>query len=406
MTKSEILSQLLKDISFEIGISKSTFDRLKQHYEAMGNWLSSDTSSLKGYAPAIRPQGSFMLGTVVLPVNKKDDLDIDLVCELCNKPAGWTQETLKNAVGARVESNGVYDKKRLKNGRRCWTVYYADSTEKSHMDILPCFVASGYNVILERAFSNSNVSEQDVSNLALSITDNTRFDYDSETNTEYWQHSNPFGYARWFLNIASISRRKTRYFSLNESVEHVKQFSDNKSPLQRVVQLMKRHRDILFNGNEDKPISIIITTLAANAYGDIDDEDFFTVFKKIAANMASDSYIKKVNGIDNIANPVNAEENFADKWPDNPIRKINFYKWINQLNSDIARMERANITELKDLFKDMFGEDVSKTAFNNYGKSIKSFVDSSKARMAAVTGAIGSKGTVFAHNSFYGKENE
>lgn len=38
------------------------------------------------------------------------------------------------------------------------------------------------------------------------------------------------------------------------------------SILQRIVQILKRHRDIMFNGDEDKPISIIITTLASRAY--------------------------------------------------------------------------------------------------------------------------------------------
>ena len=43
-------------------------------------------------------------------------------------------------------------------------------------------------------------------------------------------------------------------------------YKEKKSPLQRVVQILKRHRDLMFNGDESKPISIIITTLAARAY--------------------------------------------------------------------------------------------------------------------------------------------
>jgi hypothetical protein len=40
-----------------------------------------------------------------------------------------------------------------------------------------------------------------------------------------------------------------------------------KTPLQRAVQLLKRHRDVYFAGDyENRPISIIITTLAAHAY--------------------------------------------------------------------------------------------------------------------------------------------
>lgn len=42
-----------------------------------------------------------------------------------------------------------------------------------------------------------------------------------------------------------------------------------RTPLQRAIQIMKRHRDMRFNGHRDedhKPISMIITTLAAKLY--------------------------------------------------------------------------------------------------------------------------------------------
>ena len=45
-----------------------------------------------------------------------------------------------------------------------------------------------------------------------------------------------------------------------------------KTPLQRAIQILKRHRDVWFNKNRSaydekaKPSSIIITTLAAHAY--------------------------------------------------------------------------------------------------------------------------------------------
>ena len=39
-----------------------------------------------------------------------------------------------------------------------------------------------------------------------------------------------------------------------------------KGVLQRAVQIYKRHRDIFFEGKENAPISIIITTLAAHAF--------------------------------------------------------------------------------------------------------------------------------------------
>lgn len=60
--------------------------------------------------------------------------------------------------------------------------------------------------------------------------------------------------------------RTTKLFSLSEAVQPVPKYQHNKLPLQRVVQILKRHRDMMFEGADNKPISIIITTLASRAY--------------------------------------------------------------------------------------------------------------------------------------------
>jgi hypothetical protein len=53
---------------------------------------------------------------------------------------------------------------------------------------------------------------------------------------------------------------------LSEAVSPVPKYNKEKLPLQRVVQILKRHRDMMFNGDEDKPVSIIITTFASRVY--------------------------------------------------------------------------------------------------------------------------------------------
>lgn len=46
-----------------------------------------------------------------------------------------------------------------------------------------------------------------------------------------------------------------------------------KTPMQRCIQLLKQHRNQMFGDYDSKPISIIITTLAARAYnGELDVE--------------------------------------------------------------------------------------------------------------------------------------
>src|SRR5207249_828409 len=82
-----------------------------------------------------------------------------------------------------------------------------------------------------------------------------------------------------------------------------------KSPLQRCVQILKCHRNMMFTDDpEGKPASIIITTLAARAYqGEADIDD------------ALDRILSTMGALVNptaprVPNPVNPAEDFGDRW--------------------------------------------------------------------------------------------
>ena len=259
-------NELLEELGKTLDISETQYNAAVKSYEAVGNWLSKEDSLLAPYKPEILSQGSFMLGTIVKPENENDDMDIDLVCQLKGKNPSWTQETLKQKVGDQLRTNETYEEMLDDEGRRCWTLLYRQESEnikeKYHMDILPSVVDSGYRMILEKAFSSTEL--EDIDKLAIRITDNQAEDYYTETNHLEWLKSNPFGYGRWFYQQATLDFVKA--FSINESIKPIPNYSKEKLPLQRAVQILKRHRDMMFNGDEDKPISIIITTLASKAY--------------------------------------------------------------------------------------------------------------------------------------------
>ena len=69
------------------------------------------------------------------------------------------------------------------------------------------------------------------------------------------------------MEIEFNARREFLAESMQEArVEDVPEYQV-KTPLQQGIQILKRHRDIMFvEDPDDKPISIIITTLAAHAY--------------------------------------------------------------------------------------------------------------------------------------------
>jgi hypothetical protein len=145
--KKTQFSQILRHLADSIDISESRYEDAVKKYEAVGNWLGKEGSPLALYSPEISPQGSFNLGTVVKPVSLEDTYDIDLVCHLDISKNEITQQLLKKMVGDRLKANKTYLGMLAKEGRRCWTLDYADSA-KFHLDILPA-IPDDYNWLIQ-----------------------------------------------------------------------------------------------------------------------------------------------------------------------------------------------------------------------------------------------------------------
>jgi Second Messenger Oligonucleotide or Dinucleotide Synthetase domain len=399
-------NEILDELGKSLDISETQHNAAVKSYEAVGDWLSKSDSELALYKPVILPQGSFMLGTMIQPVktNKEDDLDIDLVCKLTGKRAEWTQAHLKKAVGDRLKIHGVYKEILDDEGRRCWTLVYSDIA-KYHMDILPSIVSDGYSVIMEKVFSENENTDFD--KLAIRITDKEEPNYHTSPKTDEWLKSNPFGYSRWFFNRATLSQNRS--FSVSESIKPVPKYQTQKLPLQRVVQILKRHRDMMFNGNEDKPISIIITTLASKAYNKEANiiEALQNVIERMSFFIEEKYSYKHQKTIKWVSNPVNVEENFADKWADNPKRQTNFYNWIAQVQKDVQQItQQKGIYLIQESFGKPFGKEMAAKTFSNYAETSRLLRESGNVKMAAQTGMLGSVGTVVKNHNFYGNEDK
>ena len=153
--------------------------------------------------------------------------------------------------------------------------------------------------------------------------------------------------------------------------------------------------------HEDKPISIIITTLAAKAYSGESNllEGLTNVVFSMERYITRDIYGNYV-----ISNPVNEEENFADKWPTHPKRKENFFNWIEKVKSDLSNIFSSTGIQLQNKVSATFGSRESNRAFNAITEKTKNDVKSGALKIGttAMLGSVGSK--VNASNSFYGKE--
>lgn len=360
------VSTILDEIAKAIDISDSLYEEAEGRYQAVGSWLGDGNSQLAIYSPTIYPQGSFLLGTVTKPVGEKDEYDIDLVFEVNLSKSEITQKELKNMVGDRLKENDTYRRMLDEEGRRCWTLIYANGA-KFHLDILPAIPNEDYMIVLKNQGVISNWA-----NTSIALTDKTRLNYNYIDPD--WPRGNPKAYVNWFrTRMARQLEIQRNYLESNKAdIQPVPDYKI-KTTLQRSIQLLKRHRDIAFNLKGDRPASIVITTLSALAYGN--ELDLAEALTNIVDRMPNHIEIK--NGKPWVQNPVDPAENFADRWQDRVGREQDFRDWQKKVKGDLAMiMECEDIDRICELLAGMFGERVAANAVNYYNNRSQTRISS------------------------------
>lgn len=313
----------------EIELSNTEYDTAENRYNDLGDFLATN-SSIKNFVPKIFPQGSFRLGTAIKPLNPEEEYDLDMTCELTRGLStttvsqAYVKEQVGNAIDEYIQIRGIHKHKEPKH--RCWRINYKGQPS-FHLDIVPGIPLQNSNA-QRQVMLDSGVSEINAiawAPLSCNITDDRRPNYrqiDSD-----WCLSNPRGYALWFESRMKMQLDFTMV--LDEKSEPLPTFRQ-KTVLQQCVQLLKRHRDIMFQGDisEFKPISIIITTLAARAYnGERNLNEAITNILNKMGNLVN------ANGI-RIPNPTMPKEDFTDKWKTNAKLETMFNAWLYQAKTD------------------------------------------------------------------------
>ncbi|MEA3352478.1 MAG: nucleotidyltransferase [Campylobacterota bacterium] len=330
---------ILENIIELLELPDSAYEKAKDRYEDLGAWFDRDESLLKDNDIHIFPQGSFRLGTAIKPLDSEEEYDLDLACKVRTgiSKSTHTQEQLKEMIGLELElyikARGIKSEKDEK--RRCWRLEYQDSLS-FHMDIVPCIPLDEsdsskiYKSIFENYIFDDSLAK-DISSKSLSITDIENDNYPIVDPD--WNISNPEGYALW------VESKMNETQGMQITLEHAQVDKlptfNQKTVLQRCIQLLKRHRDCMFKDNDDsKPISVIITTLSTYAYGR--ETDLSVALTNILKNM--DKFINSL--IPRIANPTRPEEDFADKWYDEDHKHLkledNFNLWLLAARRDFS----------------------------------------------------------------------
>ena len=418
--QQDLLNDVLEQVARELDIPPHKYKEAMERFDAIKRHLEDGNYPGSTPPPSIYPQGSFRYGTVTRPVKdgKDADFDLDIVCEVDRAKEDDHPATLKKDVGLEViayaRKNGMG---RPANKSRCWTLEYAPDNDGVgfHVDILPCLPDGDAGVAISEVNLHQGATAWQYTRTKIAITDRNN---DVAPPEHSWRSSNPHGYAKWFHDICQAGydpinarRQKVMMFEAYRDrpgfYPRAEDIPDQllRTPLQRAIQLMKRHRDVCFSGRsdgKDKPISMIITTLATRLYEGRARELTTTrsalrhIVNLLAAHaaLASDQItaralrhdvaqmrlIQRVGERWYIPNPINPHypgdpedkgENFADRWhEDNHAKAKAFFRWVAWLRDDLdSLLNASDISDMGPTLRKVFGNTIADNAMRRLGVS-------------------------------------
>ena len=380
------LDRLIGDVCEALQISGTQYRNAEEKYQNVGRWLAAEENPLAKLKPVIYAQGSMALQTTVRPWTDEDCYDLDLVLEV--QPTSDDPMTLYSMVERRLRESPHY-RDILERKKRCLALNFVGDDYAFHMDILPARpdeVRGGTCVEVP----------------------------DRQTPTR-WQPSNPKGYREWFESQATreailLAERKQEPLPDNDPA-----FA--KAVLKRVVQLMKRRRDLLIRNDDLSPRSIVLTTLAAQHYRG--EQHVVPALLTILTGIRGQIDAAKPNRIE-VCNPTNPDEKFCESFCTKE-QYDEFVKFIDNFLTEVNELAGTmGVLALKPKLSGMFGETITKRALLEYGNRLTAAREGgevlmetrgAKAALTIGTGAAGtgktsiseSRSRVVPGNTFYGE---
>jgi hypothetical protein len=354
------LDSVFEQVCVAVQLTQPQFDDVTQKYGAIGRWLADPASGLYLYDPVIYPQGSMRLGTTIRPWSG-EEFDLDIVCQLhyCD---GHGPSYVYELVAGRLRDHATY-RAILEPKTRCLRINYVGNF---HLDIIPACPNGGAAIkIPDRALAT-------------------------------WCPSNPVGFADWFFARCQYRRLLLKEASIQPLPSNVP--AEHKYPLQRAVQLLKRHRDSFFGGNLDAARSILLTTLAAQAY---EGEESLT----LALDGIVDGILEFVSafaGIPEVPNPTKPQENFARGW--NSETYPQFVEYLQSLRSHLDQlMQGEGIDKMTKSLGGLVGQSTAERAVLAEARKTEQARSARSLRVEPQTGHLGTAhGIVIPRNNFYG----
>lgn len=329
------LDEHLDDVAEVLRIDDRRRAAAERAAQELTEWVQADRK-LSRFAPDLYPQGSFLIRTTVRPRGKgsgSDEFDLDMVIELA---AGWdgSPDELFELVWERLSAHPLYGRY-AERRNRCVCINFPG---EFHMDVLPA--------------RPDRDRRDDGHATAIEVPDRRRHD---------WKESDPKGFAAWFEGRSRLRVEE----SLRLAGKSILPEDDaaGLDVLRRSVQLTKRHRDVRFNGSDDAPRSIVLTTLLGEHYAGM--QSTYAALRISVARIKG--WADSCRGVPAVENPVNEEENFAEAWDDERFRA--FKDFIDGFNTALVELDNAHgPIEIGKLLSMLFDEDISVAAMKRYGE--------------------------------------
>ncbi|MBI4562826.1 MAG: nucleotidyltransferase [Candidatus Rokubacteria bacterium] len=345
VSANEQVDTLLEEVCVALQLTETQYTNAEEKYRAIGAWLSAADSPLAPFAPVIYPQGSIALQTTVRPRRDTEqaEYDVDLVHEL---KADVEPMALYKAVERRLASHTYY-RQILEPKKRCLRLNYAG---EFHMDILPA------------------VPDPLRGGTCILVPDR---------ELQSWTESNPRGFVHWFNDRAGVvvaGERKAQPLPANDPAYA-------RPPLKRAVQLLKRHRDIIFGANDAAPRSVVLTTLAGHHYR---GEQFVVdALLRILDGVMGE--IEATPGIMLVANPTNPEEHFSEAWDEESYAR--FVDFISRFRTAFrSLLTETGMSAIRDRLSALFGEEPTLRALDAFAKRVEVARSSGALRVGAGLG--------------------
>jgi hypothetical protein len=241
------------------------YDEQEARWNVLADFIKPKLAEASGYPIKSWLQGSYKFGTQVRPVHVDDEFDIDLGVYYCWSGAPeegdfgpkelkkMVQDALKKFA---AENDDVVEVAEPPKARCCRIRFKGGF----HIDV-PCYHLD---------------EERDARSLA--------------TEKNSWEDSDPKAIYKWFTS----------------------QFDDYlRSRVRRLVRYMKAWAALKFRGDQDRPASVLITVLVAQAVFTLDeglpgseDEALDVVLRKVH---------ETVSAAQDVRNPVDSDENLASR---------------------------------------------------------------------------------------------